>query len=220
MKHAVIISAGGKGKRMQSDLPKQFMVVNGKPIILHTIQKFISFDPQIEIVVVLPEDFVPLWEEICEKYFFTAAHKVALGGTERFHSIQNGLKEVTADLVAVHDAVRPFVSVDLINRCFDHLQNADAVVPVYDIHESMRKMEGTNSVSVNRIDYKLVQTPQCFKKSVLEKAYQQQYSPLFTDDASVAEAAGFQITCCEGIRENIKITTPFDLKLAELFFKS
>lgn len=220
MKHAVIISAGGKGKRMQSDLPKQFMVVNGKPIILHTIQKFISFDPHIEIVVVLPEDFVPLWEEICEKYFFTAAHKVALGGTERFHSIQNGLKEVTADLVAVHDAVRPFVSVDLINRCFDHLQNADAVVPVYDIHESMRKKQGTNSVSVNRIDYKLVQTPQCFKKSVLEKAYQQQYSPLFTDDASVAEATGFQITCCEGIRENIKITTPFDIKLAELFFKS
>jgi 2-C-methyl-D-erythritol 4-phosphate cytidylyltransferase len=220
MKHAVIISAGGKGKRMQSDLPKQFMVVNGKPIILHTIQKFISFDPHIEIVIVLPEDFVPLWEEICEKYFFTAAHKVAIGGTERFHSIQNGLKEVTAELVAVHDAVRPFVSVDLIKRCFEHLTSADAVIPVYEINESIRKVNGTNSVAVNRSEFKLVQTPQCFKKAVLDKAYLQNYSPLFTDDASVVEADGVAVMWCEGIRENIKITTPFDLKLAELFFLS
>ncbi|MBK9190166.1 MAG: 2-C-methyl-D-erythritol 4-phosphate cytidylyltransferase [Crocinitomicaceae bacterium] len=219
MKYAVIISAGGKGKRMQSDLPKQFMLVNGKPIILHTIQKFISFDPHIEIVIVLPEDFVPVWEEICEKYFFTAAHKVAIGGEERFHSIQNGLKEVTAELVAVHDAVRPFVSVDLIKRCFDHLQNSDAVVPVYDINESVRKVDGIISVAVDRNKYKLVQTPQCFKKTVLDKAYHQPYSPMFTDDASVVEATGIKVTCCEGIRENIKITAPFDLKLAELFFK-
>lgn len=216
---SVIITAGGIGKRMGSEIPKQFLVIGNKPIILHTIEQFLKYDSSIELILVLPEEYVHIWEEICQKYLFTRDHKVALGGAERFHSIQNGLVLATADLIAVHDAVRPLVDVDVIATCFVAAEKNGAAIPVFSISESVRKIDHDKSFAVNRDDYKLVQTPQCFQASILQQAYQQHYSHLFTDDASVVEADGIKITLVEGNRENIKITTPHDLKLAELFLK-
>jgi len=216
---SVIITAGGIGKRMGSEIPKQFLVVKNKPVILHTIDQFLAYDPHIEIVVVLPADYVPMWEELCQKYLFITAHKVALGGEERFHSIQNGLREVTGETVAVHDAVRPLVSNEVISNCFETAEKKGTAVPVYAITESVRKIENENSFAVNRDDYKLVQTPQCFNREILLNAYQQRYSQFFSDDASVVESNGVKINLVDGNRENLKITTPHDLKLAELFLK-
>jgi 2-C-methyl-D-erythritol 4-phosphate cytidylyltransferase len=216
---SVIITAGGVGKRMGSDIPKQFLLIGNKPIILHTIERFLKYDSAIELILVVPEEYVHIWEEICQKYLFTTEHKVALGGAERFHSIQNGLALATADLVAVHDAVRPLVDLDVIATCFDAAEKNGAAIPVFSISESVRKIEHDKSFSVNRDDYKLVQTPQCFQASILQHAYEQHYSHLFTDDASVVEADGVKTTLVEGNRENIKITTPHDLKLAELFLR-
>lgn len=202
---------------MGSEIPKQFLVVGNRPIILHTINQFLSYDENIELILVLPEEFVHLWEEICQKYLFTKNHKVVVGGTERFHSVQNGLAQVTGDLVAVHDAVRPLVDVNVIATCFATAEKTGNAIPVISISESIRKTEHENSFAVNRDDYKLVQTPQCFQTAILQKAYQQHYSHLFTDDASVVESKGGTITLVQGNRENIKITTPYELKLAELF---
>jgi len=217
LKKSVIITAGGIGKRMGTELPKQFLLIKGKPIIFHTIQKFYDVDSEIEIIVVLPETSVPFWETLCQKYLFTLKHKVVVGGEERFHSIQNGLVETTGDIIAVHDAVRPCVSKDVIRKCFVAAEKFGAVIPVLSITESLRKIEGENSNAVNRENFKLVQTPQCFKIGILQKAYRQPYSKLFTDDASVVEADGNKILLVDGNRANIKITTPEDLKLAELF---
>jgi 2-C-methyl-D-erythritol 4-phosphate cytidylyltransferase len=217
LKKSVIITAGGIGKRMGTELPKQFLLIKGKPIIFHTIQKFLDFDSAIEVIVVLPESSIPFWETLCQKYLFAVKHKVVSGGEERFHSIQNGLMESSGDIVAVHDAVRPCVSADVIKNCFDAAEKLGGAIPVLAIAESLRKIERENSIAVNRDDYKIVQTPQCFKIEILQKAYQQRYSKLFTDDASVVEAAGQKIHLVEGNRENIKITTPEDLKWAELF---
>lgn len=216
---SVIITAGGIGKRMGSEIPKQFLVIGDKPIILHTIERFLKYDSSIELILVLPEEYVHIWEEICQKYLFTKEHQVALGGAERFHSIQNGLALATGDLIAVHDAVRPLVDVGVIATCFEVAEKSGAAIPVFSIAESVRKIEHDNSFAVNRDDYKLVQTPQCFQASILQHAYQQHYSHLFTDDASVVEADGVKIKLVDGNRENIKITTPHDLKLAELFLK-
>jgi len=217
LKKSVIITAGGIGKRMGTELPKQFLLVKGKPIIFHTIQKFYAVDSEIEIIVVLPESSVPFWEMLCQKYLFTIEHKVVVGGEERFHSIQNGLIETTGDIIAVHDAVRPCVSKDVIRNCFVTAEKFGAAIPVLSISESLRKIVGENSNAVNREDFKIVQTPQCFKIEIIQKAYRQHYSKLFTDDASVVEADGQKINLIDGNRENIKITTPEDLKLAELF---
>ena len=214
---SVIITAGGIGKRMGTETPKQFLLLKGKPIIFHTIEKFYAFNSSIEIIVVLPDFYIPQWENLCQKFLFTIKHKVVAGGDERFHSIQNGLLETTGDLVAVHDAVRPCVSEDVVRNCFSAAEKFGAAIPILSISESLRKIENENSVAVNREDFKIVQTPQCFKIEILQKAYRQHYSTLFTDDASVVEADGQKIHLVHGNRENIKITTPEDLKLAEFF---
>lgn len=216
---SVIISAGGIGKRMGTEIPKQFLLLKGKPIIFWTIEKFYHYDSNIEIVVVLPEYHVPLWESLCQKYIFTRNHKIALGGEERFHSIQNGLVECTGDLIAVHDAVRPLVSSAVIAACFENAKYNKACIPIVSIKESLRKTEKEKSYAVNRDDYKIVQTPQCFEASILRKAYSQNYSKLFTDDASVVESIGEKIYLVDGNDENIKITTPVDLILAEQLIK-
>lgn len=215
----VIISAGGTGKRMGTDLPKQFLEISGKPLIFRTIEKFLQADPEMEIIVVLPEGFSHLWEELCGKHDFHPLHKITTGGTERFHSIRNGLHLATGDLIAVHDAVRPFVQTNVIQACFNAARNYGAAIPVLSIHESVRKVGNSESIAVNRDDYKLVQTPQCFQSEILHKAYQQDFSAAFTDDASVVEANGTAIHLVEGNRENIKITTPWDLKFAEFIVK-
>lgn len=211
---AVIIVAGGKGLRMGGDIPKQFLVVNGKPILMHTIQRFYEFDPSMQIVVVLPKDQQTYWDGLCQQYRFSLPFTVADGGTERFHSVLNGLAAVSADaqLIGVHDGVRPYVSVEVIRRCYEAAATHGAAIPVTEVFETLRHLTPDGgSLTVPRSEYKLVQTPQVFQADLLRKAYQQPFTPAFTDDASVVEAMGHTITLVEGNRENIKITTKADL---------
>lgn len=216
MKKAVVIVAGGKGLRMGTDIPKQFLVIDGKPILMHTIEKFFDYDKNVQIVVVLPKDQHDYWNKLCDEYAFDISHKVVLGGAERFFSVLNGLQAVDddCDVIAVHDGVRPFVDIEVIARCFASASVNDAVIPVVDVVETLRHIEGDGSKTVPRSDYKLVQTPQVFKADVLRKAYSQEFTPFFTDDASVVESIGYKVTLVEGNRKNIKVTTKDDLKMA------
>ena len=217
MKRYVIIVAGGKGLRMGGDIPKQFVEIKGLPVLMHTINRFHSFDSSIDIIVALPVDQQDYWKELCSKYKFEIPHTIVDGGDTRFHSVKNGLDQVSGEgVVAVHDGVRPFVSDEVLERCFSMAQKKEAVVPVIDVFETIRHIADGMSNTVPRDEYKLVQTPQVFLISLLKKAYSQPYVPSFTDDASVVEAMGYKVTLVEGNRENIKLTTPFDLKLAEL----
>lgn len=217
MKRYVIIVAGGKGLRMGGDIPKQFVEIKGLPVLMHTINRFHSFDSSIDIIVALPVDQQDYWKELCSKYKFEIPHTIVDGGDTRSHSVKNGLDQVSGEgVVAVHDGVRPFVSDEVLERCFSMAQEKEAVVPVIDVFETIRHIADGMSNTVPRDEYKLVQTPQVFLISLLKKAYSQPYVPSFTDDASVVEAMGYKVTLVEGNRENIKLTTPFDLKLAEL----
>ena len=216
MEKHILIVAGGKGLRMGSEMPKQFLPLKGRPILMRTIERFYQYDPQMGIVLVLPKDQQAYWKELCEKYAFSLPHLIADGGETRFHSVKNGLCAIPANngLIGVHDGVRPFVSIDAIQRCYQEAATKQAVVPVIEIHESIRRITSSGSQAANREEYKLVQTPQVFSARLLKKAYEQDYSPAFTDDASVVEAVGIQVHCIKGNRENIKLTTPFDLKIA------
>lgn len=217
IKRYVIIVAGGKGLRMGGDIPKQFVEIKGLPVLMHTINRFHSFDSSIDIIVALPVDQQDYWKELCSKYKFEIPHTIVDGGDTRSHSVKNGLDQVSGEgVVAVHDGVRPFVSDEVLERCFSMAQEKEAVVPVIDVFETIRHIADGMSNTVPRDEYKLVQTPQVFLISLLKKAYSQPYVPSFTDDASVVEAMGYKVTLVEGNRENIKLTTPFDLKLAEL----
>lgn len=221
MKQYVIIVAGGKGLRMGTELPKQFLVVGGKPVLMHTINAFHTYNPQMKIILVLPDNQRDYWDGLCREYHFFVPHVVVGGGETRFHSVKNGLSQVDASgCVGVHDGVRPLVSQDVIARCYELAAREKAVVPVTDVVETVRHLEGTRSVTVDRSAYKLVQTPQVFDVEVLKEAYRQSYSPHFTDDASVVEALGIPVTLTDGNRENIKITTPFDLKVAAALLES
>ena len=214
----VIIVAGGTGKRMQADIPKQFIELKSKPILMHTIEVFVKYDHHINIIVVLPENQMAVWKQMCKKYNFNIAHQMVAGGVTRFDSVKNGL-ELAPDegLVAVHDGVRPLVSVQTIHRCFEMAERTGAAIPVIDIVESIRKVEENDNEAVDRNLYKAVQTPQVFEAQILKAAYRQDYVPAFTDDASVVEAFGHKISIVEGNKENIKITTPLDLGIGELF---
>lgn len=216
MKKYAIIVAGGKGLRMGKELPKQFLPIgNGEPILMYTLKAFYTYDPAIEIIVVLPEEQHSYWKEQCCAHGFFLPHTVANGGNTRFHSVKNGLAYVLGDgLVGVHDGVRPFVSLEVIARCYDFAKTYKAVIPVIEVVETIRQLTAEGSKTVNRDDYRLVQTPQVFDARLLKKAYLQAYMPFFTDDASVVEAMGVPVFPVEGNRENIKITTPFDLKIA------
>lgn len=211
----IIIVAGGKGLRMGGEVPKQFLPVGGKPVLMRTMEAFHSYDAEIRIVLVLPVAQQTYWKELCAQYAFTLPYRLANGGETRFHSVKNGLDTIPADedaLVGVHDGVRPFVSTGVIARCYAEAARVEAVVPVIDVVETVRHLEGNGrSTTVSRDDYKLVQTPQVFSLALLKKAYAQPYVPAFTDDASVVEAFGHEVTLVQGNRENIKITTPFDL---------
>ena len=213
-----IIVAGGKGMRMGKDLPKQFLPIDGTPILMHTLQAFYDYDPSMTLIVVLPSDQQAYWSRLCGDYHFTIPHSVAKGGETRFHSVKNGLTCIKEEgLVAVHDGVRPFVHRDTIDRCFAAAQASGAAVPVIEVVDSLRKAEDDGSRAVSRKDYRIVQTPQVFDISLLKEAYKQPYTVDFTDDASVVEAYGRKISLVEGNRENIKITSPFDLVIAEAF---
>lgn len=214
MKKSVIIVAGGKGTRMGSELPKQFLPLAGVPILMYTLMAFKKYDEKIEIIVVLPRGEQQYWKQLCQEQHFTIEHRIANAGETRFHSVKNGLALVEAPgLVGVHDGVRPFVADEVIHRCYELAEEHKAVIPVIDVVESVRHLTDGGSETVDRNDYKLVQTPQVFDVELLKQAYEQEYNSMFTDDASVVEAMGVSVYLTEGNRENIKITTPFDMMI-------
>lgn len=215
-KRGVIIVAGGSGRRMGGALPKQFMMLDNEPILARSINRMHEALPAAEIVVVLPEEHVELWKNIAAR-FDVARHKIALGGKERFHSVKNGLAALSDEvaIVGIHDAVRPLASKKLIIKLFLEAENNTAVIPVVAPIDSYRIVESDNSHIIDRSALRMVQTPQVFQAEALRKAYEQPFSSTFTDDASVMEAAGHKVTLVEGERENIKITTPSDMLIAE-----
>lgn len=215
-----IIVAGGSGSRMQHDLPKQFIEVAGKPVLMHTIEQFYAYNEDVRLIIVLPEQQQLTWRNLCQKYKFTIFHMVVTGGATRFGSVKNGLAMVHGDgLVAVHDGVRPFISTKIIKETYQAASEHGAAVVAVSPKDSVREINANGSKAVPRINYKLVQTPQCFQVALLRKAYEQPESDHFTDDASVVEKLGEKITLVEGSYRNIKITTPEDLILAEAFAK-
>lgn len=217
----VIIVAGGKGLRMGGDFPKQFIAVDSVPVLIRTIDAFYNFDNQIKIIVVLPTSYKEHWQRMCKGYGFSIKHELVDGGETRFESVKNGLQSVEKGLVAVHDAVRPFASKSLIEECFHQAAQHKAVIPVIDVVDSIREITGeTESHIVDRTRFRMVQTPQVFDVDLLKKAYEQPFNDSFTDDASVVEAYGHPVHLVNGERTNIKITTPFDLILAEVIAKS
>ncbi|MBS2096967.1 2-C-methyl-D-erythritol 4-phosphate cytidylyltransferase [Carboxylicivirga linearis] len=220
LRYAIIV-AGGSGTRMGSEIPKQFLKINGLPVLMHTINTFFDFDNQIKIVLVLPTNQVDYWRELCSTYKFQIKHHITTGGNTRFESVKNGLQIVdTPSLIAIHDGVRPFVSPDTLKRCYHHAEVLGNAIPVLDAFESVRQVDEEKSRALDRSTIKLVQTPQVFKSELLINAYSQDFSPLFTDDASVVETYGETIHLVAGNRENIKITTPSDMVLGEAFIKS
>ncbi|MDG1147617.1 MAG: 2-C-methyl-D-erythritol 4-phosphate cytidylyltransferase [Crocinitomicaceae bacterium] len=217
--YTVIITAGGIGKRMNSDLPKQFIEINEKPILMHTLEQMYHFNPRFQIVLTLPEAWRLYWEELIITHDFRIPHRIVDGGKERYHSIKNALEHCSGDYVIVHDGVRPLVGHETLNRCLEALKLNDAVIPVVELKESLRVKSGTGTTSVDRSMYQIVQTPQCFRKEVLISAYSLPFHDGITDDASLVEAAGFKVKTVEGNEKNIKITRNIDLKFAELFLK-
>ena len=248
-KDYAIIVAGGKGLRMGGDIPKQFLPIGGIPVLMRTLNRFWEYDADLQIILVLPKEQQPYWHSLCEQYAFPLPqpgeagrglfpqpkdtgrghYLLADGGATRFHSVQNGLALIPDDaegVVGVHDGVRPFVTVEVIRRCYEAARTHKAVIPVTPVVETLRHIESEATIqhstfntqpstTVPRSDYRLVQTPQVFDIPLLKQAYRQPYTEAFTDDASVAEALGQEVTFVEGCRENIKITTPYDLSLAE-----
>ncbi|MDF3028020.1 MAG: 2-C-methyl-D-erythritol 4-phosphate cytidylyltransferase [Fluviicola sp.] len=215
-----IITAGGIGKRMGGSIPKQFLLLNDKPILMHTIERMHSFDPSAELIVTLPEDYLKDWEEMCQKYSFNIHHEIVPGGKERFDSIKNALQKAKGDWIAVHDGVRPFVSRTVLNQLLEDVKKYRAVIPVIPVKETLRIADGESNATVNRDHYRVVQTPQVFEAKLIKKAYEQNYALTFTDDASVAEAIGARVHLIPGNDENIKITNPLDLSVAAIILKT
>lgn len=213
-KRYVIIVAGGTGSRMKSILPKQFLEINGVPIIVKTIQQFLKFDLKVEMIISVHKDYLAFMNELIQLHFNSFQIKVVVGGASRFQSVKNGLVlvEDLGAVVAIHDAARPYVSIETIERCYQIAEQLGNAVPVIQVNESLRQVDGNVNKAVDRNLFRIVQTPQCFKAELLHKAFLQKESDLFTDDASVIESFGIQINLVEGNSENIKITTPADLK--------
>ncbi|GHU62974.1 2-C-methyl-D-erythritol 4-phosphate cytidylyltransferase [Bacteroidia bacterium] len=223
MKKCVIVVAGGKGLRMGGDLPKQFMPVCGKPVLMHTIQAFYDYDTQIRIILVLPENQIAYWRQLCETQPFSIPHQLVKGGETRFHSVKNGLMEVGENtLVGIHDGVRPLVSQEIIAKAYQIAKNEKAAFPAISVTDSIRERDNEwgESHAVDRSKYFLVQTPQVFLSDILSDAYSQDYQESFTDDVSVVEATRVcRPVMFEGSKENIKITTPIDLIIAKHLMK-
>ena len=216
MKKTVIIVAGGKGLRMGSDLPKQFIPLQGKPVLLHTLEVFYQWDAQTERLLVIPEEQADYWKMLCKELNINIPHRMIYGGQTRFHSVQNALREVDSDgLIAVHDGVRPFVKPEIISSCFQKAALYGAAIPVVPMIESVREITGDQSHAFDRKRLLIVQTPQVFRVDILRKAYEQAYDERFTEDASLVEALGYPIHLVEGDYGNIKITTQPDLIYAE-----
>lgn len=216
-KHTILIVAGGRGTRMGGPQPKQFLQLAGRPVLMHTLEAFDRWDASARLIVVLPEDQIDTWKRLCEAHVFGRIHRVVAGGETRFHSVRNGLGAVASNgLIAVHDGVRPLVAPSVIAACFAAAADGGAAVPVVPVVESVREVDADGgSRPVDRTRLRVVQTPQVFRADVLRAAYCLPYDPRFTDDASVVEASGVAVRLVPGNRENIKLTTPMDLLLAE-----
>ncbi len=221
MQKYVLITAGGKGVRMQSDKPKQFLDLSGRPVLLRTFDAFLAYAPDIYFVLVLPETFHAYWFKLCETFGFHTQCKLADSGPTRFHSVKNGLKLVPDNvLLAIHDGVRPLVSRETISRVFNYAEKFGNAIPVVGVNQSVRISEHALSSALPREKIKLVQTPQCFRSEIIKRAYNQSFRTNYTDDASVVESEGERLYLVDGNHENIKITTPLDLRVAEALLEN
>jgi 2-C-methyl-D-erythritol 4-phosphate cytidylyltransferase len=219
----MIIVAGGHGTRMGSDIPKQFLKIDGKPILMRTLERFHDYDPEMHLIVVLPKEQQEYWHKLCEEYHFTIPHEIADGGETRFQSSKNGLALIPDDaegLVGFHDGVRPFVSHDTIRRCIEMAEEEYTAIPVVPVTSTLRHIDPRGGgFNVDRSLYREVQTPQVFDITLARQAFNQPDRSQFTDDSSVIESLGCKVSIVEGNRENIKITTPFDLTIAEAIIR-
>lgn len=220
MKHYAIIVGGGSGSRMGSYIPKQFLLINGKPIVMYTIEAFYKSDLKPTIILVIPLEYKEYWNELCMEYNFEIPHSIIFGGENRFNSVKNALKELEENsIVAIHDAVRPIIKNQIINNAFLQAELHNNAITAIAVKDSVRQIIGDTSVQLNRDEIYLIQTPQAFKFDILQKAYNLEYNKRFTDDASVVESLGYKINLIAGDVENIKITFPEDLKLAEFYLR-
>ena len=219
-KYAIIV-AGGTGSRLQGDVPKQFMLLSGKPVILYSIEAFLHHDPSVQIILVIHPDYLSLWEQMTRKYKISAPFQVVAGGKFRFDSVKNGLNLIRGDgLVAVHDAARPVISAAFIAYLFSETSKYGSAIPVVPLNDTIRIIDSDISHQQDRTFLRAVQTPQVFKVADLQRAYTQSYLPSYTDDGSVMESAGFPVHLAEGRRGNIKITHPEDIAVAEVLIKN
>ena len=216
MTRQAIIVAGGRGTRMNNEVPKQFLPLCGKPIVMHTLETFYNFDSHIELILVLPEHLMVYWQNLCVENQFDIPHHIVAGGQERFYSVKNGLVFAKPNaLIAIHDGVRPFVSHSTLERCFAQAELQGNAIPAMPLVDSIREVKLNENQIVDRTKLRAIQTPQVFQSQIITKAFEQPFSPTFTDDASVVEAYGEKIHLVEGNVENIKLTTPFDLLIGE-----
>jgi len=223
MNKAAILVAGGKGMRMGTSLPKQYLPLAGKPVLMHTLEKFFSADPSLHLILVLPKDDFDYWKALCENHNFTLPHELVAGGESRFQSVKSGLMALsfTEGLVAIHDGVRPFVTEQVIQSSFAEAAKSGSAIPVVSLKDSLRKVDSNGKSSFqDRASFRLVQTPQTFQVAQLLKAFSVEELDIFTDDATVYEHQGWEITLIEGNSENIKLTTPEDLAFAEFLMAS
>jgi len=217
MQKVALIVAGGKGERMNADIPKQFLLLNSTPLLMLTLKQFVHFE---EIILVLPPTQFKYWKELCKRHNFTQQHTLVPGGGTRFNSVKNGLDRIANNnIVAIHDGVRPLISTSLINNLVSETKRGIGVIPIIPVKDSIRKVEGENSVHVDRNNLFKVQTPQCFFSSDIKKAYTQEFSEHFTDDASVFESSGGKINTIAGEIKNIKVTTEEDLRIINSFLQ-
>lgn len=216
-----LVVAGGIGKRLNSDIPKQFIEINKIPILMHTINNVQKFCNDCKIVLVLPQESIITWNKLIEKHNFTIKHEIVKGGKSRFYSVKNGLKKIPQNsLVAIHDGVRPFISSNIISEGFRIASQKINAIPYIHINESVREVNKTTNKIVNRENYCIIQTPQFFNSNDIIKAYNQRYKKIFTDDASVLESNGYKINLFKGDKKNIKITTKEDLVFANFYSKN
>lgn len=218
----IVVVAGGSGTRMGSELPKQLMLLGGKPILMHTIDRFYEFNRKVTVLLVLPQAYHDYWRDLCFEHRFSLPHRLVAGGFTRFHSVKNALDLIDDRdaIVAIHDGVRPLVSDATLTRCFDEARARGAAIPTVPLKDSLRKYTESGSVTVDRKSYMLVQTPQVFRAAIVCDAYNAAYQPEFTDDASVVEKMGYPIALVEGNIENIKITYPTDIAVAEVLMRT
>ncbi|MDR1813784.1 MAG: 2-C-methyl-D-erythritol 4-phosphate cytidylyltransferase [Tannerella sp.] len=222
MKRAVIIVAGGQGLRMGGELPKQFLPLNGKPLLMHTLEAFYKWDNEVELLAVIPKQHAGYWSMLCREIGCAAPHRLVYGGASRIESVRNGLQATDCDgIIAVHDGVRPFVNSNVITNCFNAAESYGAAIPVVEMIDSVREIITHDSSRVfDRNKLRVVQTPQVFQAKILREAYQKELKESFTDDAAIVEAAGYSIKLVAGNCENIKITTPLDMMIAESLLKN